>query len=86
MYIKMLLQKFGTKVSPRTRALFLLAPPPPGEARAAAAAVPPRVRPAPCVRPAGVASPRCRLTPALVLVARSRGGAGTHDWNGQLLR
>ena len=50
------------------RALCLSALPQPGVARSAAAAVPPRVLPAPCVRPAGVASPRCRDSRPLVLL------------------
>jgi uncharacterized protein YjbI with pentapeptide repeats/biotin operon repressor len=77
------------RIEPRltlaARALRLRPPLRPAR-RAAAAAVPPRVRPAPCVRPAGVASPRCRLTPAHARVASSRGGAGKYDWNGNELR
>jgi ribosomal protein L13E len=51
-----------TQVDPR----LARPPPPPPSARRGGPRPPPcrRVRPAPCVRPAGVASPRCRLTPA----------------------
>ena len=61
---------------------------PPPSARRGGRAVPPRVRPAPCVRPgAGVVSPRCRDSHGRSCVWRPRVVAQVRsEWEGKELR
>ena len=70
------------------RALRPPARPPTSARRGGGRAVPPRVRPAPCVRPgAGVASPRCRDSHARSCTWRPRVVAQVRsEWEGKELR